>query len=139
MKNITDNYDSHTVDELKAEIALRGLAAPAGALKADLVAELEEDDTKPVVTPPLPPPAKSPLPVVTIPEQGVYIEKSQPDDHEFTDGIYVYSIDDSQLHGEKFALCIHDPDTYENTHSLKNTAHFWQGTKAEFKAAFEKE
>ncbi len=40
--------------------------------------------------------------------------------------------------GEHYALCIHEPDGYQRTHTAKNTVHFWQGTKTEFRALFEK-
>lgn len=73
------------------------------------------------------------IPQVTIPEAKVYGERMQPKDEEFTDGMFKHSET-----GEPYALCKHEPDTYGNTHSLKNSAHFWQGREKEFRATFEK-
>jgi len=43
-KDITENYDSHTKEELLEEVKLRGLDVSASALKSDIVAELERSD-----------------------------------------------------------------------------------------------
>jgi hypothetical protein len=83
---------------------------------------------------PLPPIIASPIPQVdspeTDPESGIDAGAA-PKDEEHTDGIF-------EKDGEKYALCIHDPDIYGNTHSLKNSRHFWQGKEPEFNAKFKK-
>lgn len=40
--------------------------------------------------------------------------------------------------GLVYALAVHEPDTYGRTHTAKNSAFFWQGTKEEFRQQFEK-
>lgn len=54
-----------------------------------------------------------------------------PVDDDFTDGIF-------EMNGEKYALCIHEADIYGNTHTLKNSVHFWQGKEADFNTNFKK-
>ena len=75
------------------------------------------------------------LPIVDYTEPTpVFDPRANPpldDDH--NKGLFVRRSD-----GEKFALAVHEKDTYHRTHSLKNTAHFWQGNEAEFRAEFEK-
>lgn len=41
--------------------------------------------------------------------------------------------------GEPYALAIDKEATDGRTHFAKNSAHFWNGTEAEFRAQFEKE
>jgi hypothetical protein len=82
---------------------------------------------------PLPPLKASPIPQVELavnPETGIDAGAS-PKDEDFTDGIF-------EMDGEKYALCIHDEDHYGRTHSCKNSVHFWQGSKEEFNASFNK-
>lgn len=133
-KNITANYDSHTKDELLAECELRGIGEVSPAsLKADIVAALALDDESGLSQPkpPLPPITASPIPQVpktNLPEVG--LDACQiPEDGLFVDGIYT-------MDGEDYALCIHDADGAGRTHSLKNSVHTWQGTKAEFNDKF---
>lgn len=52
-----------------------------------------------------------------------------PCDEDHTHGIFTAD-------GEDYALCIHEPDGYGNTHTLKNSLHLWQGKEAEFNAKF---
>jgi len=89
-------------------------------------------DPKSVAQPsPLPPVAENPLPQVEakpVDTSGLDACKL-PDDGEFTGGIF-YDGD------EPYALCVHDADGYGNTHSLKNSAHTWQGTEQQFNAKF---
>ena len=40
--------------------------------------------------------------------------------------------------GLPYVLAVHEPDNFFRTHSLKNSAYFWQGDKAEFEAKFVK-
>ena len=61
------------------------------------------------------------------------VAPSAPTDDQFTGGLFVKTSDQ-----EEYALCIHEPDSAERTHTLKNSIHFWQGTKEQFKAQFEK-
>ncbi len=59
-----------------------------------------------------------------------------PKNSEFNQGIYVMK--EGAHIGEEFALAIHEADTYDRTHSLKNSVHFWQGNKKQFRETFEK-
>lgn len=80
---------------------------------------------------PLPPIKESPIPVVesaNAAETG-HDDCKLPEDGDFTHGLY-------EMNSEKYALCIHAPDGYGNTHTLKNTLHTWQGTKEQFNASF---
>ena len=76
---------------------------------------------------------KSKLPVVEVKPIAEKLSPVAPTDEKYTDGIFLKRSD-----GEKYALCIHEEDNYGRTHSLKNTAHFWQGTKEQFQEHFEK-
>jgi hypothetical protein len=40
--------------------------------------------------------------------------------------------------GEEFALAVVESDPIGRTHKLRNDEHFWEGTKDEFRAQFEK-
>jgi len=40
--------------------------------------------------------------------------------------------------GEEFGLAVVESDPLGKTHKLRNDEHFWEGTKDEFKAQFEK-
>lgn len=83
---------------------------------------------------PLPPVSESPLPVVEPDPIPFHVEEDPLTDDKFKDGIYIH-----RKTRKPFALYKHAPDGYERTHSLKNTAHFWQGTEEEFFLAFEKQ
>lgn len=139
MKHITKDYDSHTKEELLAEIHSRKIeGVTMSTSKPDMVAALALDDevddevqTQPPE--PLPPLKASPIPQVEktpIAENG-----SDPcpfiTDERFTDGIWVRASD-----GEDYALCIHDADGYGNTHTARNSEHQWQGKIEQFNAAF---
>lgn len=76
---------------------------------------------------------KSTLPIVEAKPIEEKLSPSAPTDDKFVHGIFIHRVD-----GQKYALCIHEPDGYDNTHSLKNTANFWQGTKEAFKNTFDK-
>jgi len=93
----------------------------------ELRAALELDDAACVQ--PAPP---SVLPVVQAPDAIEVINPAQPLDHEYTHGLFVH-----RASGEKYALCIHEPNTYEKTHTAKNTLHTWQGNDEEFRLAFD--
>lgn len=140
--NITGDYASHTKEELLTECKLRELDVTAASAKADIVAALElsdepepgEEDKAPTQPPaPLPPLVASTIPVIdVIPEAELGIDEGAlPKDEDFTDGIFT-------MEGEKYALCIHKPDVYGRTHTLKNTRHLWQGKEAQFNSHFEK-
>lgn len=85
--------------------------------------------------PPLPPLVASPIPQVEpspVAETGSDPCPYIPDDR-FTNGVWTRNSD-----GEDYALCIHKPDGYGNTHSARNSVHQWQGVAADFNAAFQK-
>lgn len=96
-----------------------------------VVAEVEQPPT------PLPEIKASPIPFVAAEmiEEAKSLENA-PKDEDFIDGLFVMK---QGYHvGEEFALCIHEPNTYGRTHTLRNTQHQWEGTKKEFRQAFEK-
>lgn len=74
------------------------------------------------------------LPVVEskLPQSRV-TESNAPTDDKFTEGTFIHAGQQ-----EPYALATHEPDAYGRTHSLKNTLHFWQGTKEEFNKFFNK-
>ncbi len=84
---------------------------------------------------PLPPLKASPIPQVE--KTPIATEGSDPcpyiPDERFTDGIWNRVSD-----GEDYALCIHEKDGYEQTHTARNSEHQWQGRAADFNAAFTK-
>lgn len=144
--NITTNYAGHTKGDLLAEASLRGIPGLTDEdTKPDIIAALELSDEQEAPKgsetdqpkPPLPPIKASPIPQVPKKElESVIREDAAPSDDFYTDGSFVMR---KGAHvGEEFALCIHAPDTYGNTHSLKNSEHFWQGKEEEFRVAFEK-
>lgn len=162
MKRITENYDNFTKEELLAECEARGIEGVThSSLKADIIAALELGDEQKEgsgakedaeTTPPLPAPVTSNIPFEGLPAvPKVAAHEVPPQDSEFTDGIYkmrayVSRVDsegnekrEATLHpGESFALCIHPPNTYGRTHSLKNSLHYWEGSIGQFEAYFEK-
>lgn len=73
----------------------------------------------------LPTPFPNPLPPVD--------ESNPPPDHIFTEGKYR-----SRADGEEYLLAIHPPNCAGQTHTLKNSEHFWQGVEAQFQELFEK-
>jgi len=132
---ITSDYASHTKDELFAELERRDKSSivTSSANKADLVAALElldeQDKQDKAGEENLPE-----VPQVVIPD---VVERSDPPRNtDYTKGIFVKRRGD--FAGEEFALAIHEPDTYERTHSLKNRLHFWEGNAEQFAAEFEK-
>ncbi len=145
---ISENYDSHTKDELLAEVDARGIeGVTSSSLKADIIAALALDDethedvstveTEQSQPPePLPPLTASPIPQVPAKDAVSMLNPAQPLDHEYTDGLYVKL--DGDAKGETFALCITDPDGYENTHFLKNSRHSWSGKAIDFKQQFDR-
>lgn len=131
-KSITGNYASHTKEELLGEVELRELSVDDGAVKADIIAVLQlDDETNP--PDPLPKLSESPIPQVESKASELSLNPAQPNDSEFTDGIYVKESD-----GEQYAVCITEPREYENTHFAKNSVHFWSGRATDFKLLFNK-
>lgn len=128
------NYDTMNKEELLTEALKRGLAVTNSNTKAEILEALEDDDTKPVTTKPLPPPAESPLPVAESLARVADSDPAQPFDHEFTDGRFLKR---TGTPGEEYALCVHPPNAYGLTHSAKNTLHFWQGTEDQFRLEFD--
>lgn len=136
MARITENYDQHTKDELLAEAQARGIeGVNTGSLKGDIVAALEDNDTSPAQPPkPLPPLVAGKIPQVEDDSENIpRSPEDGPKDEDFTDGIFRNKAD-----GQAYALCIHEPDTYANTHTLKNSRHTWSGTEDQFEKAFSK-
>lgn len=165
MKRITENYDTYTKEELLAECHARGIeGVTSSSLKADIVAALELSDEQNTAggtddpapnAPETPKPEESPIPHIgrpnidNIPE--VKSGDIPPQNKDFTFGRFkmkAYIVRattdggeqrESTLYpGEEFALCIHDPNSYGRTHSLKNSLHFWEGTEGQFQLQFEK-
>ncbi len=94
--------------------------APAGS----------EEDQPPS---PLPPLVASTIPLVQanpVSDYGADACPYIPDD-KFVDGIWTRKSD-----GEQYALCIHPPTGYGNTHMCRNTVHQWEGVEAQFNAEF---
>lgn len=73
------------------------------------------------------------LPVVDTKEVEIKETSNGPRDEDFTRG----NFKDKET-GEVFALAIHEPDDYFRTHSLKNSAHFFQCTESEFRLRFDR-
>ena len=136
-------YDTKSKEDLLAIAKARGLQVGQQTHKADIIAALESDDkateeAAAAIQPPAPLPAKSvsPIPYVKPPDHVDFLNPAQPLDEEYTDGIYIKN--DGDAKGEEFALCVAEPDGYHCTHFLKNTVHFWSGTKSQFKEQFDK-
>lgn len=162
MKRITENYNDFTKEELLAECHARNIeGVNASSLKADIVAALElndeqksesgaEEDLK--TTPPLPAPVKSNIPQVTpIPEVENDGYSRSLKDEDFTGGTFkmreriattnsegVQKWQGTLYPGEVMALCVHEPNTYGRTHTLKNNLHQWEGSEMQFQVLFEK-
>lgn len=132
---IKSDYETRTKEDLLAEANLRGLDVSTSTLKADIIAALQLSDEPKVDQPPAPlPPLKASLipHVEAIPTIETGLDAcTPPSDDEFTDGLHT-------LDGELYALCVHDPDGYGNTHTLKNNIHFWQGKEVDFNATFKR-
>jgi len=58
---------------------------------------------------------------------------NHPTDDRFTDGLYRDNRD-----GIIYALCVHEPDAYFRTHTLKNSAYTLDCMEAEFRQNFTK-
>lgn len=56
-----------------------------------------------------------------------------PKDEDFTDGVFKKKSD-----GEEYALSIKKDAVTGRTHYAKNSAHFWNGTEADFDEQFSK-
>ena len=85
---------------------------------------------------PLPPVAFNPVPLVeaapVAADDGTDPTPYIPDER-FTDGLWTRNSD-----GEVYALCIHKPDGYQQTHTARNSIHQWQGVAADFFANFQR-
>lgn len=66
------------------------------------------------------------------------VVKSNPPKNTDFDMDKLYVMKEGHHVGEEFVLAVHEPDSYERTHSLKNKEHFWQGNEKQFRQAFEK-
>lgn len=136
-------YDTQSKEDLLAIAKARGLPVGQQTLKADIITALEEDDKATEESaiaiqppPPLPEKSVSPIPFVKPADSPDFLNPAQPFDHEYTDGIFIKNEGDAK--GEEFALCVTDPNDYNCTHFLKNTVHFWSGSKSQFKEQFDK-
>lgn len=165
MARITENYNDHTKEELLEECHARGVdGVNTSSLKADIVAALELSDEQKQNSgadgpeeSELPPSGLPPKPVVSNIPQVTKIPEVNPidsphyKDEDYTGGLFKMraqvSTHDSEGNekrestlypGEAFALCVHEPDTYGRTHSLKNSIHFWEGSLGAFERFFEK-
>ena len=69
--------------------------------------------------------------------EGEVVKSNPPKNTDFNTG-KVFVMKEGNHIGEEFFLAVHEPDTYERTHTLKNKEHFWQGSEKQFRAAFEK-
>lgn len=94
------------------------------------------DSSKEIKQPePLPAVAPNPIPLVTpipVAESGSDPCPYIPDE-KFVNGLWTRNSD-----GEDYALCIHKPDGYGQTHTARNSVHQWQGVASDFNAAFQK-
>lgn len=95
----------------------------AKAIKSESEASQEPEKPKPHPN----------LPVVEVKETTIKETSNGPRDEDFTRGKFK----DKET-GEIFALAVHEPDDYFRTHSLKNSAHFFQCTESEFRLRFDR-
>lgn len=128
-KPITENYDSHSKEDLLAEVTSRQksgskLAVTSASPKADIVAALESDDAGGTTGHPTPVIRSAPA------TRELSATLPRPEDYK---GEYVKNDD-----GETYGLAIIENDPLGRTHKLQNDVHFWEGTKDEFKQQFEK-
>lgn len=130
------DYSKLKKDELLDEVSKRNaagreLGVDAGSTKEDIIASLQMDDddaashVEEEETGDLPEGDRNNLTAIAV-------SPSQPKNSEYK-GRYVNKND-----GETYALAVVLDDPYDNTHKLKNTAHFWEGTESAFKANFDK-
>lgn len=138
------DYTGKSSEDLLAIAKARGLSLRKNASDETIIEALEEDDKETesaaaAIQPPAPLPIKpvSLLPVVIAPDSPTIINPAQPLDDEYTDGIFIHTLECASR-GEEFALCVTEPNEYHCTHFLKNTVHFWSGTKSQFKEQFDK-
>ena len=141
---ITKDYSTQLKDDLLSEIeARKSEGSPnfdgvsLGAKKEELVAAIELDDEHEASKPSATPEARSAgkaveIPKVTVSDRAEVICPNPPSDEDFT------SLATRVSDGLKYAVSVHPPDTYNKTHTAKNSANFWQGTDAEFRAQFDK-
>ncbi len=134
--NTTPDYESQTKEILFAQIEERGIQnVTPKSLKEDMIAALQlqdEQDKQDAAGKDLLPDAPK---QADVPE-GEVVKSNPPKNTEFTEG--KFRMVEGNHVGEVFALAVHEPDTYDRTHTLKNKEHFWQGNKAQFRVAFEK-
>jgi hypothetical protein len=126
-------YPKLTKDELLAEVAKRGtegrkLEVSAADKKEDIVSALELDDEAKENE--AASNAASGIPNVEKKEPVLPSESLVPTEYK---GIYVNS-----ENGEPYGLAVVENEPSGKTHFCKNSVHFWQGTKEEFKAQFDK-
>lgn len=130
------DYKSQKKEILLSEAEARGITGlTPKSLHEDIVAALELKDEQDIQDKA----AKSNLPdaphQADVPE-GDVVKSNPPQNTDFVKGRYVMR--EGNHIGEEFALAVHEPDSYERTHTLKNKEHFWQGTEKQFRIAFEK-
>lgn len=122
-----DNLTKKEAMQIAAQRNEQGADIDLNGSVHDLRAALELDDEATRV--PAPPSA---LPVVEVADNKEALNPAQPLDHEYTHGLFKKRSD-----GLVYALCVHAPNSYEKTHTAKNTAFTWQGDDDEFRLEFD--
>ena len=89
-----------------------------------------ETEVKPLEVPAPEAPKETGVPVVEPKETGVPTVGSAPTEYS---GVYINNAD-----GEPYGLAVVEDEPHGKTHFAKNSLHFWNGTKQEFKEQFEK-
>lgn len=129
------NYHDLKKDELLKEVSARrsagrDLPVNSQSSKEDIVTALELDDEDAAEN--TPDVEEGDIPQVEKKETVLPGEEVIPSG-EFNKGHFI-----SKADGEPYALAIIPDDIRGKTHKLKNSAHFWEGTEAEFKEAFDR-
>lgn len=128
------SYDAQTKEDLMAEVGKRKLAGrtinvTAQDKKEDIIAALTlDDETKDNENTSL---KASGIPIVESKDTGVpEVGTTTPTNYS---GVYINAAD-----GEPYGLAVVEDEPSGRTHFAKNSVHFWNGTKEEFKAQFDK-
>lgn len=130
------DYSKLKKDELLDEVAKRNaagreLGVDSSSTKEDIIASLQIDDddaeanTKSLDDGNLPEGDRNNIPDVALPG-------AVPKNSDYK-GRYKNKND-----GETYALVVVEDDPNGNTHKLKNTAHYFEGSEEDFKANFDK-
>lgn len=132
---ITSDYDSHTKEELLAELQERGVTdVPTSTLKSDIVARLELEDEAAKSDPKDIDPKNVDLKKVARAD-GAQDRQVPADLHEYAGK---YRIIKDPFPDEIFGLKVIDEARHNKTHLAKSPIRFGDYTKEEFRALFEK-